>query len=199
MSDENTDLKVIHPGEDSLNEYLDGYLADDQKIELENHLETCAQCASRLAELREVFQNLESLPNYSLDRDLSVEVVSAIQPRINLSPGWKWGAFVQFVLAFIVILLAVPVLLETWKPNLTGMQYSLIQMFSERWIALLAQWSTLSVEFQLVWSNLVTEWNPPSILETSQVVIWPIFLSAILLFIVGNGLVLRRITRNGIH
>jgi len=199
MSEEITDLNVLHPSDDSLNEYLDGFLTDDEITELENHLETCAQCVSRLAELRMVFQNLESLPDYSLDRDLSVEVVSAIQPKINLSLGWKWGAFIQFILAFIVILLAVPVLLETWKPNLRGMQHSLFQMFSERWIALLAQWSTLSTEFQLVWSNLGTEWNPPAIFETSQVVIWSIFLSAILLFIVGNGLVLRRITRNGIH
>jgi hypothetical protein len=46
---------------------------------------------------------------------------------------------------------------------------------------------------------MFSDWHPPTLFEATQIAVWPIFLAAILLFVIGNGLILRRVTRNGIQ
>jgi anti-sigma factor RsiW len=199
MSENILPSQLPHPDDIQLNEYLDGYLVDDQIMALKLHLESCPQCTTRLDELRSVFVSLEMLPDLPLERELSSEVVAAIQPKWKLSQRWIWGALAQFILAVIVILWAVPSRLKTWWPLIMEMQLALSTQLSERWLALLTTWSTKLTEFQLIWPDLFTEWQPPALLETTQILVWPAFLAAILLFVVGNGLLLRKITRNGYH
>ena len=199
MTEANCTPRFKHLDEGQLHEYLDGCLAPNEIVVLKAHLESCPECAMRLGEMQALFSSLESLPDIPLERDISLAVVSALQPKPKLSRRLKWGAIIQAVLALIVLLLALPSLLKTWKPIIHDMQLAFNIRFSEVWINWVADWSAQLAKLQLTWMQLPSVWQSYSILETTEIIIWPIFLTAMLLFIIGNGLILRKVTRNGIH
>lgn len=199
MSENTLSSQSSHLDDVQLNEYLDGYLPENQIVILEKHLDTCLHCAARLNDLKAVFSSLESLPDASLERDLSIAVVSTVLPAWKLPPRWKWGALIQFVFAFIVILLAVPSLYKTWLPLIHEVGLTFSGHLSVGWMMLFSEWSTQLTEVQRSWAILISGWQPPSIMETTKIVVWPIFVVAILLFVVGNGLLLRKVMRNNYH
>jgi len=199
MIEKNHPSNLQHLADDALNEYLDGYLDPNETAFFETHLESCAACAARLKGLQTVYNSLESLADIPLTRDLSLPVVSAIQPKVVLSQRLKWGVLTQTVLTLVMLSLAVPSLLKTWQPILYEILYTLNTHFSNTLLTWTADWNTQRVGWQLSLTNLLSEWQPPSIVATTQIFVWPIFLAAILLFIIGNGLVLRRITHNDVQ
>ena len=92
--------------------------------------------------------------------------------------------------------LALSSLLKTWKPTLISFQFALEQQYSNILQVWLVDWSTKFAALQLSWEHLISGWQPPAIFETTQIIVWPIFLAAVLLFVVGNGLILSKIARN---
>src|SRR5438552_3719724 len=53
---------MIHPGERTLNDFIDGVLAAGEQAEVEEHLERCAECALLVADVRRVISDAASLP-----------------------------------------------------------------------------------------------------------------------------------------
>lgn len=66
---------------DRLSEYLDGELADAERMALEAHLATCADCTAVLADLRRVVARAQALDDRPPARDLW----SGIAERIGVS------------------------------------------------------------------------------------------------------------------
>lgn len=66
---------------DRLSEYLDGELADAERMALEAHLTTCADCTAVLADLRRVVARAQALDDRPPARDLW----SGIAERIGVS------------------------------------------------------------------------------------------------------------------
>jgi hypothetical protein len=55
---------------DRLSEYVDGDLADAERLELERHLETCSSCRTTLTELKDVIARARRLEDVPPGRDL---------------------------------------------------------------------------------------------------------------------------------
>ena len=70
---------TLHP-RDQLSAYLDGALTPAERTAVGAHLETCADCRARLAELRGVAVLLASLPESVPSRRLT--------PRVAAVPAW---------------------------------------------------------------------------------------------------------------
>jgi hypothetical protein len=191
MAEQNHD----HLDEFQLNEYLDGDLDPNEFAIFKNHLSDCLSCASRVEQLRGVIDELEDLPEISLSRDLSQSIVAALQPELRLPQPVKIGAITQMILALVVLVLAIPPLLRTWQPVFLEMKFTLSDRFSSTTLI----WTGQLENILVTWTELLVEWQPPTILEATQIVVWPIFLAAMMLFVIGNGLILRKVIRNGAH
>jgi hypothetical protein len=189
-----------HFDDNLLNEYLDGYFTENQVADLELHIATCSDCAARLDELQIVFSELEALPDIALERDLDIAVVTALQPRWKLSQRWKWGALVQFIAAAMILLITLPKAARAWQPFIDQASTTLLTSFIYVWNTWVTQITTGLATLQLDWS----QWWPPSLfsttqLESIQLLGWPVFIAVVFLFLIGNGLLLRQVTRNGSH
>jgi predicted anti-sigma-YlaC factor YlaD len=68
---------------DRLSEYLDGELLDGERIALEAHLQTCAECSAILNDLRRVVRRARTLNDRAPSRDLW----PAIAGRIGATPA----------------------------------------------------------------------------------------------------------------
>src|SRR5690242_11831917 len=66
---------------DRLSEYLDGELDDAERVALEAHLATCAECTTVLSDLRRVVARAQALD----DRPPTRELWSGIAERIGVS------------------------------------------------------------------------------------------------------------------
>ena len=84
-----------HPSDTILNEYLDMVLPPETRAEVETHLAACSDCAARLTALRALFASLKSLPELPLQRDLTPDVLAAIQPTAAPSPALRLAAVFQ--------------------------------------------------------------------------------------------------------
>lgn len=68
-----------HPPHTELHALLDGELDTEARRRVEEHLATCPACARQLARTRELFAQIESLPELSLGRDLSRPVLQSLR------------------------------------------------------------------------------------------------------------------------
>ena len=69
----------MHLTDEQLNEYLDNEIVDRAQVEL--HLFACDDCAARLTALRALFDEIESLPELALSRDIAAPVTRRIDGR----------------------------------------------------------------------------------------------------------------------
>ena len=77
-------MKNMHHLEDSqLNEYLDGSLAADVRLEVGAHLEACADCLMRLREFQLVFDSLAGLPDVRISHDLTPGILKRLPQKIS--------------------------------------------------------------------------------------------------------------------
>ena len=105
-----------HVADVQINEYLDDETAE--RAQIEAHLAECSECAARLSALRELFAEIESLPDVQLTRPIAVRFVTP-PDRIPRLPLWlTLTASLQAVLALIVILLAAPYVMANLSPYL---------------------------------------------------------------------------------
>ena len=65
-----------HISDVQLNEYLDNEIPDRAQIEL--HLKSCEDCTARLTALLRLFDEVESLPELALSRDLAAHFTRAL-------------------------------------------------------------------------------------------------------------------------
>lgn len=77
-SDENTALSTEHAGE-LIDAYHDGELSPEQTIEIERHIASCADCASKFHEIEKLVANIKRVPPVLPSRDLVGELNFACQ------------------------------------------------------------------------------------------------------------------------
>ena len=170
----------MHLTDEQLNEYLDNEIADRAQIEL--HLSSCDDCGARLTALQLLFVELDSLPEVKLSTDLAARFASPpnLTPQL---PRWlTLTASLQVAVALIALLLAAPVvtslLPQIESPSLT-----------EGFIQIQARW--------ISWLDLLSTLEAPTIpqlpaLDMSSLALTLTLAGASVLWLVGNGLLLRK-------
>lgn len=175
----------MHLSDELLNEYLDQALTPQARDEAVRHLAACADCAARLAALQALFADIESLPEVALSRSLAAPVTRLLRGRRAL-PRWiRLTAVLESALAAAAVLLAAPVLSEFLASLSTQYEWpsvaEMLLQFQVEWTA----WLATLPEFTL--PEL-----PTLSLEVSSLALTLTGLAAFLMWVVGNGLLLRR-------
>jgi predicted anti-sigma-YlaC factor YlaD len=179
-----------HLSEDTLFEYLDQALSEQQAAEIKNHLDACPDCQGHYANLKALFTTLEDLPDEPIQADLTPNVLTAIKRRQKSAPIWWWSLIIQGILALGLIAIAVPSLidiptfslLENGKEILTTLSASL-----GVWLRALI--STFD-EMKQQTSQLLAIRLPISLNLPMQSILWLLLLATIT-GVVGNSILLR--------
>ncbi len=74
-----------HPNEETLNDYVDELLAEEQELEVRHHLDACEECKRTVGELRGLITRASQLGEIEPRRDLFPGVRKAIR-----QPGFGW-------------------------------------------------------------------------------------------------------------
>ncbi|HNB53385.1 MAG TPA: zf-HC2 domain-containing protein [Anaerolineales bacterium] len=178
-----------HLPDELLNEYLDGYLSASQTDDVETHLATCATCAARADSLRALFTTLDDLPDLPLNKDFSKSVLRAIRPEVVLPRPWKWAVWGQLALAALLLALTLPTLSQNdWLSRLIQTPdfpapLTQLGLFFEQFTEAITQ-TAIQVQKGL------QAFQTPN-LPVSLSVLLPILLATGLLWLVGNGLLLK--------
>ena len=169
----------MHIADEQLNEYLDNEIQDHASIEL--HLSSCAECAARLSTLQALFAQIESLPELELTRSIAARF--APNPRLPAQlPRWlTLTAILQAALALVAIILAAPMVMDLLPaiqtPSLTGI-----------FVQIQSQWTA--------WLGILSTFQVPSVpeipvFEFSSLILALILVGVSMLWLIGNGLLLR--------
>jgi hypothetical protein len=162
-----------------LNEYLDNEITE--RAQIESHLSSCDECAARLTALKTLFAELDSLPEVELTRNLAARFVSAGQLPPQLPRWLTLTASLQAALALIALIVAAPFVMNLLPAIETP-------SFAETLIQIQTQWLTLLdtfTNYQLPAFSL-----PP--LQIPTLTLSLALAGASLLWLVGNGLLLRK-------
>ena len=174
---------MTHLSEEQLNEYLDNESQDRARIEL--HLSSCNECTSRLTVLQTLFAELDSLPELALSHDLAAAVMQRVG-RFGVLPKWLTLTIaLQAAIAMITALIAAPFIIEFISEIIPVMQTPSI---TEVFFQLQTQW--------MAWLELISTFQMPVIPTVStpplsSLVILFTLAGASMLWLVGNGLLLR--------
>lgn len=170
----------MHLTEDQLNEYLDHEIAD--RAHIESHLATCGECAARLTALQSLFAELDSLPEVELTHSLASRITLHAPSPSQLPRWFTLTATLQAAFALIALILAAPFVMNLLPTVETP-------SFTEILIQLQSQWLKIF--------TTITNYQLPSLPSLPPLQIPTLTLSlalagASLLWLVGNGLLLRR-------
>jgi hypothetical protein len=172
-----------HLSEEQLNEYLDHESKEREQIEL--HLSTCNECTTRLAALQTLFTELDSLPELILSRDLD----GAVMRRVGGSstpPKWLTLTIaLQAALAVIATLVATPFIIEFTAERMPVLQRPSLTEILLQLQTLLGSWQE---KFSMIHIPLLPE--IPTF-QISSLVILSTLAGASMVWLVGNGLLLR--------
>jgi len=175
-----------HPEESVLFTYLDGALEPGQRAELEAHLRSCHLCTSDLERVQQLFFAIERLPEEGLTRDLAPAILSALSPL----PRWLSSLAIGEMLGALGILGAMLLGLGT-SGILVGLSAA-----SGRIVAQLEATSrqvSLNWEGALAWLGSLNSLSGIQLPELASAGMWAtIAIGALILWFIGNGLVLGR-------
>jgi len=186
----------MHLTDEQLNEYLDHESSDREQIEI--HLSACDECAARFSALKTLFAEIESLPEMTLShsiREASLWDAARIIPTPSLPvpqlPTWlTLTATLQAVIGLITLILAAPfvsnILPAIEMPSYTAI-FSQIQAQWSRWLALFV---TLRLNSEQAFQLPSLPHFP--VLEVSSLVLTLTLAGVSMLWLVGNGLLLRK-------
>jgi len=171
----------MHLTDEQLNEYLDHESAE--RAQIESHLAECGDCAARLTALQALFDEIESLPELALSRNLAAPFTRQSNLPVPQLPRWlTLTATLQAALALIALIVAAPFVAslvpEFQMPSFTDV---FIQVQSQ-WTA----WLDTLANYQLPYPPRL----PP--LEISSLMLTLTLAGASLLWLVGNGVLLRK-------
>lgn len=170
----------MHLTDDQLNEYLDNEIAE--RVQVESHLASCADCAARLTALRTLFAELDSLPELELTHSLASRFTSTGQLTLQLPRWLTLTAISQAAFALIALILAAPFMMNLLPAVETPSFTDLFFQLQSQWIA---------------WFDVLSTFHFPAIpqlppIELSTFALTLTLIGASLLWLVGNGLLLRR-------
>ena len=170
----------MHLSEEQLNEYLDH--ETDDRSSIEQHLASCAECMGRLAALQALFSEIESLAE--LPADFTVDL-SSPAPTASFPRSLTLTAVLQAALAVVALIAAAPRVMQVISPYFSGFPApSLVDII----LGLQVQWSA--------WLDMLSTFQVPSIPEIPVMELSGLFMigtviGASLLWVVGNGLLLK--------
>ena len=180
---------INHIQEIQYHEYLDNALDQAAQLVFDQHVAECQACRQELAELRQLFTAIGSVPELYLRVDLSSSILDAIDKQAGLSRNWKLATAIQFGLASILIIISWPLLSTYYSlyefpmintdygTALTGLSIQ----FNGYIIALSDSFNTV---FESISSSQI-------LLGDIGVFVWPMAIAATLLWLIGNGVLLR--------
>jgi anti-sigma factor RsiW len=167
-----------HLTDETLNEYLDDELTN--RVEIEQHLSRCADCAARLTALQALFNEIESLPELALSKPLAAPFTR--REAGFVLPHWlKLTATLQAAVVLVIIILTAPFIAELLPTIQTPSLADTLLQLQSQWTA----WLALLSAFQLPTSPTFP--TP----EISSLVLTLILAGVSVLWLVGNGLLLR--------
>jgi len=169
----------MHLTDVQLNEYLDN--ETPERAQIESHLSSCDECAARLTALRALFAEIESLPELTLSRNIAARF--ALSPSLP-APLPRWltlTATLQAALALIAIIIAAPFVMNLLPAIETPSFTDVFVQIQSQWIALL---------------DILSQIQMPTlpeipVIELSSLVITLTIAGVSMLWLVGNGLLLR--------
>jgi len=180
-----------HISDVQLNEYLDNESTESASIEA--HLSSCAECAARLTALQALFTEIESLP----ELELTQPNAARFTPAPNLIPQLpRWltlTAVLQVVFAFAVLIFITPFVLNLLPDVQTPSINDVVRQLQSQWIAMLESLSTLRLASEQAFQTLSLPQVP--VFEISTLALTLTLAGASLLWLVGNGLLLRKQTK----
>ena len=168
-----------HISDVQLNEYLDNESA--ARAQIETHLSSCDECAARFTALKTLFTEIASLPELELTHSIAARLAPtpSLQPQL---PTWlTLTATLQAALALITVIAAAPfisrLLPAIQMPSLTDL-----------FLQLQSQWT--------IWLDALSTFQLPTLpqiptLEISSLVLALTLAGVSMLWLVGNGLLLR--------
>ncbi len=171
---------MTHLSDELLNETLDETLAPEARAAAEAHLAACPDCSARLAELRALFADLDSLAELSLEVDFAPVILARLEQTTSLPRLIRWLTALQAIGAVLAASLVWP-LAQTMLPawNLPSLQ----NIFADLTTSLL---QTMA-DFRF--PHLV--FDLPSLnLDLPAATLTVTLLGAALLWLVANGLLL---------
>ena len=101
---------MTHPL-DQLAPYVDGSLTGPERLVVERHLASCAQCRSEVAIATEARAALRSMPDVEVPTDLGVPALEAMEAGEAHDPGPRWVRAMPFVAAAAVVALLAIIIL----------------------------------------------------------------------------------------
>jgi len=191
-------MMTQHPSAETLNEYLDGALDGPARASVDSHLAGCAECAAQLESLRTLFAKLDALPEEPLARDLSANVVARLpQPAEALAalPKLRWVVAAQALATIVLLAIATPFVTAALPVgDLVTVSQPAVQFITELLTGLAAQAQSLA--------NALTVWSEQGLAgmraltaplaKTSAWLLSASLAAAFVLWVLGNGLLLRR-------
>lgn len=180
----------MHLTDEQLNEYLDNELVDRAQAEL--HLSSCDDCAARLTALQALFNEIESLPELALSRDLAAPITRRVSRRgaVPAVPrSLRLTITLQAALTMIAIILAAPIVMQFFSPYLSRIQ---TPSFADMFLQLQTQWTS--------WLDRLTQFQFPTmpeipVIELSSWFVMLMVAGVSVLWLVGNRLLLRNQNR----
>jgi hypothetical protein len=170
----------MHLTDDQLNEYLDNETAE--RVQIETHLSSCDECAARLTALQALFTEIESLPDLALSHSIAARFTPT--PSLSLQlPAWlTLTATLQAVAAVIAIIFVAPFVTNLLPAVQTPSITDVVLQLQSQWMVMLDGFSNI---------QLPTLPQLPA-LEISSLVLALTLAGVSLLWLVGNGLLLRK-------
>ena len=178
---------INHPDESVLSTYLDGEVEPGQLAELEAHLQSCRSCTRDLEQLRLLFSSIGGLPEEQLTRDLAPAILRALSPL----PGWVPSLVIGELLAALGIAAAMVLGLGTSEivVGLSAASGRIATRLGAAGSQVSSGW-----ERALEWLGSLRTWSGFELPDLAPAGMWAtIAVAALLLWFVGNGLVLGRV------
>lgn len=172
-----------HVTDEQLNEYLDNETRPEERALIDSHLSACQECAARVTALQTLFAEIESLPELELSRPLAAPFTRPTSLPGAQLPRWlTLTATLQAACALVVLLFAAP-FMTNLLPSIEALSLTPILL------QLQSQWTA--------WLDLLSSFHFPSMpqlpaLEISSLMLTLTLLGVSLLWLVGNGLLLRQ-------
>jgi hypothetical protein len=173
----------MHLTDDQLNEYLDNETGE--RAQIESHLSSCDECAARLTSLKTLFTEIESLPELELTRSFAARFTPALSLTPKLPPFLTLTATLQAALALITLIVAAPFVTNLLPAVEMPSFAKILILLQTQWITWLETLSTL--QFPSV---------PQITMPELSSLVYTLTLAGVsLLWLVGNGLLLRKQTK----
>ena len=183
MNDQNQ-----HVREDQLQAFLDGALEPAAAKLVQAHLNVCPVCQEDLASLEMVAARLDKLPELSLGKDFSHQVVEHLKDQGALSPAVTWTLVAEALAAGVTISLLIPAFqAAAWLPRILNTRLTLQAELNTFLTQLVNSWVVWWAELKLQLSQGVTSLAPLQTLSAGRFSPWILIGVAGSLMVVVNA------------